>query len=200
MRSCQRYRPSTSSFRSLTPHRRSNLDTKDTFLIDTGDSLIVWVGRGSTKEEKKEGMMRANNYIAENSRPHSTAVSRVTEGSETTMFKNLFGQWEPPMKFDFSAPPPSSVAKGVEQKEVDYAGLHARKVAQDQPVDDGSGTVQVWRVEDFKRVPVDEGTVGQFFGGDSYVILYTYEKAGTKEYIIYFWQGRDSTQDEKGAR
>ena len=52
-------------------------------------------------------MMRANSYIAENSRPHSTAVSRVTEGSETTMFKNLFGQWEPPMKFDFSRPPSS---------------------------------------------------------------------------------------------
>ena len=69
-----------------------------------------------------------------------------------------------------------SVAKNVEQKEVDYTDLHARKVAQDSPVDDGSGKVEVWRVEDFKKVPVEDGNVGQFFGGDSYVVLYTYEK------------------------
>ena len=30
-------------------------------------------------------------------------------------------------------------------------------------------------------------------------MLYTYSKSGTEEYIIYFWQGRDSSQDEKGA-
>lgn len=40
---------------------------------------------------------------------------------------------------------------------------------------------------------------GQFFGGDSYVILYTYQKNGSEEYVIYFWQGDESSQDEKGA-
>mmetsp|Transcript_8068 Transcript_8068/g.14597 ORF Transcript_8068/g.14597 Transcript_8068/m.14597 type:complete len:823 (+) Transcript_8068:52-2520(+) len=178
---------------------RSNLSTEDTFLVDTGDALVVWVGKGSTKEEKKEGMMRAQAYITENSRPHSTAVTRITEGAETTMFKNLFGQWEPPMKFDFSTPVSSSVAGSVEQKDLDMKALHERKTAAEQPVDDGSGTIKVWRVEDFKKVEVEGSTVGQFFGGDSYVILYTYKKNDVEEYIIYFWQGRDSTQDEKGA-
>ncbi|GMH50465.1 hypothetical protein TrRE_jg10313 [Triparma retinervis] len=174
------------------------LDTSDTFLVDTGSSLIVWVGRGSTATEKKEGMMRANSYLVDNNMPHTTPVSRVVEGAETTIFKSLFGQWNPPIKFDFTQPPSSGVAK-VEQKDVDVAAMHARKSADDKPVDDGSGIVQVWRVEDFKKVEVDDATLGQFFGGDSYVILYTYQKNGVEEYIIYFWQGRESSQDEKGA-
>jgi advillin len=31
------------------------------------------------------------------------------------------------------------------------------------------------------------------------VILYTYQKNGVEEYVIYFWQGDESSQDEKGA-
>ena len=50
--------------------------------------------------------------------------------------------------------------------------------------------VQVWRIEDFEMAPVDPNMYGQFFGGDSYVILYTYVVNGKESYIIYFWQGQ----------
>lgn len=55
-------------------------------------------------------------------------------------------------------------------------------------VDDGNGKLEIWRIEDFEMAPVDESMYGQFFGGDSYVILYTYLKNGKENYIIYFWQ------------
>ena len=38
--------------------------------------------------------------------------------------------------------------------------------------------------------PVAEEARGMFFGGDSYVIKYTYEKEGREQYIVYFWQVR----------
>ena len=57
-------------------------------------------------------------------------------------------------------------------------------------VDDGSGEVQVWRIENFDLVPVDPTLCGQFFGGDSYVILYTYKVGRKENYIVYFWQGQ----------
>ena len=56
-------------------------------------------------------------------------------------------------------------------------------------VDDGSGKVQIWRIEDFDMVALEPGLYGQFFGGDSYVILYTYVLNGKENYIVYFWQG-----------
>jgi hypothetical protein len=54
--------------------------------------------------------------------------------------------------------------------------------------DDGSGTVEIFRIENFELTPVDPATYGMFFGGDSYVIKYTYEKNGRENCIIYFWQ------------
>ena len=39
---------------------------------------------------------------------------------------------------------------------------------------------------------------GQFYGGDSYILLYTYKKGKNDAYILYFWLGNDSTPDEKG--
>ena len=49
---------------------------------------------------------------------------------------------------------------------------------------------QVWRVEDGELVDVDKRALGVFFGGDSYVIKYSYEVKNKPQYIIYFWQVR----------
>ena len=38
--------------------------------------------------------------------------------------------------------------------------------------------------------PLERGLYGQFFGGDSYVILYTYLVNNKESWIIYFWQGQ----------
>ena len=61
--------------------------------------------------------------------------------------------------------------------------------------DDSNGQKEIFRIEDFEMVPLDESKSGMFFGGDSYVIKYSYEKdGGTPVYIIYFWQGSQSSQ------
>jgi len=65
--------------------------------------------------------------------------------------------------------------------------------------------LEIWRVEDFELVKVAEKFHGQFFTGDSYVALYTYEEEnpedGTKEKAqnLHFWIGSESSQDEYGA-
>ena len=69
--------------------------------------------------------------------------------------------------------------------------LHVKGSRESQTlVDDGSGDVQIWRIEDFEMVPLEQHLYGQFFGGDSYVILYTYRINGVENFIIYFWQGQ----------
>jgi hypothetical protein len=48
------------------------------------------------------------------------------------------------------------------------------------------------------EVPVSQH--GQFFGGDCYILLYSYSRnKRSEEHIIYFWLGNESTPDEKGA-
>lgn len=47
---------------------------------------------------------------------------------------------------------------------------------------------QVWRVEDLELVPVDPEWYGYFYGGDCYLILYTYLVNNRKSYLLYIWQ------------
>ena len=58
---------------------------------------------------------------------------------------------------------------------------------------------QVWRVENFAKVEVEASLYGQFYSGDSYVLQYSYGAEGRESYVIYFWQGVDSSVDEKGS-
>lgn len=117
-------------------------------------------------------------------------------------FKSFFFQWEPPTKpRDWSQPVSSGIAKTQEQKEIDVDSLISTRTRAASMVDDGSGKTECWRIEDFEKVAVDADKVGNFFSGDSYIVLYTYTPKGKsrEEYIIYFWQGRSSSTDEKGA-
>ena len=53
--------------------------------------------------------------------------------------------------------------------------------------DDGTGTVQVWRVKNFDVEEVPSISHGVFYSGDCYIVLYTYLKNSKERHIIYFW-------------
>ncbi|CAG0918118.1 unnamed protein product, partial [Notodromas monacha] len=57
--------------------------------------------------------------------------------------------------------------------------------------------LKVWRVENFELVPFDK--VGQFYTGDSYVVLHTKENNGSFSWDIHFWLGNETSQDEMGT-
>ena len=62
--------------------------------------------------------------------------------------------------------------------------------------DDSKGSKDIFRVEEMELVPLETDKYGWFFGGDSYLIKYSY---GSDNHIIYFWQGQTSSTDEKAA-
>jgi hypothetical protein len=179
--------------------RKDQLDTNDCFILDTSQQLLVWIGKKATKEEKNSAWTLAQKFITDKNYPAWTPCTRVVEGGETTLFIQQFGTWPKPQdSSNFSQK--SSVSK-VQKKDVDINKLlTVQKQEKQKMVDDGSGTLEIWRVENFDKAPVDKKEYGQFYQGDSYVMLYTYKDSRGKEnYIIYFWQGLDSSQDEKGA-
>lgn len=49
---------------------------------------------------------------------------------------------------------------------------------------------QVWRVENNELVPVEKKWLGHFYGGDCYLLLYTYFVGPKVNRIIYIWQVR----------
>jgi hypothetical protein len=57
---------------------------------------------------------------------------------------------------------------------------------------------QVWRIEKFEAVELEVDEFGSFSSGDCYIVLYTYGPQKS-DFIMYMWQGAQSTQDERGA-
>jgi gelsolin len=62
----------------------------------------------------------------------------------------------------------------------------------------------IWRIEDFEVIPWPKEKYGQFYDGDSYIVLYSY-KVGKKDgqerlqHEIFFWLGSKTSQDEAGT-
>ncbi|XP_019154980.1 PREDICTED: villin-2-like [Ipomoea nil] len=60
--------------------------------------------------------------------------------------------------------------------------------------------IEIWRIENFKPVPLPKADYGKFYSGDSYVVLQTTSgKGGPYLFDIHFWLGKDTSQDEAGT-
>lgn len=61
--------------------------------------------------------------------------------------------------------------------------------------------LKIWRIEQFKVKEWPKDQYGKFFTGDSYIILYTYQKPGGEALLhdIHFWLGKETSQDEAGT-
>eukprot|EP01083_Nonionella_stella_P280762 955170_1 len=60
--------------------------------------------------------------------------------------------------------------------------------------------VQIWRIENFRVKHWPKSRYGEFYSGDSYIILHTkVNDLGKKTYDAFFWLGAETTQDEAGT-
>uniref|UniRef100_A0A7N8YFE9 Villin-like n=1 Tax=Mastacembelus armatus TaxID=205130 RepID=A0A7N8YFE9_9TELE len=161
--------------------------------------VMVWKGKQSSNEERREAMNRALGYIKAKNYPSNTTVEVMNEGGESAIFKHLFKSWKEKGQTQGLGTTYSvgKIAK-VDQVKFDVMELHARPelAAQQRMVDDASGDVKVWRIEKLELAEVNPSTYGQFYGGDCYLVLYTYQRSNQQQYILYMWQGRHATQDE----
>ena len=48
--------------------------------------------------------------------------------------------------------------------------------------------VQIWRIEKVELAEVKPSSYGQFYGGDCYLVLYSYQMSSRQHYILYMWQ------------
>lgn len=61
--------------------------------------------------------------------------------------------------------------------------------------------IQIWRIEKFKVIHWPKERYGEFFDGDSYILLRTYKlpDAPKIKWDLHFWLGKYTTQDEAGT-
>ncbi|KAM6200600.1 villin-1 isoform 1-T1 [Sarcoramphus papa] len=188
---------------AIRPLTQDMLLHEDCYILDQGGlKIFVWKGKNANKEEKQQAMSRALGFIKAKNYPASTSVETENDGSESTIFRQLFQKWTVPNQTSGLGKTHTvgKVAK-VEQVKFDATTLYAKPqmAAQQKMVDDGSGEVEVWSVENLELVPVEKRWLGHFYGGDCYLVLYTYFVGPKVNRIIYLWQGRQASADELAA-
>lgn len=183
------------------PFSQAALNSDDCFILDHGTDgkIFVWKGKNANAEERKAALKTASEFITKMGYPRHTQIQVLPESGETPLFKQFFKNWRDRDQTEGLgvAYVSSHVAK-IENVPFDAATLHTSRTmaAQHGMEDDGSGNKQIWRIEGSAKVPVSPSHYGQFYGGDSYIILYDYRHGNKQGKIIYTWQGADSSQDE----
>ncbi|KAM4664600.1 gelsolin isoform 2-T3 [Discoglossus pictus] len=186
------------------PFTQSALNSDDCFILDHGSDgkIFVWKGKNANLEEKKAALKTATEFISKMGYPKQTQVQVLPDSGETPLFKQFFKNWRDKDQTEGMgiAYVSNHIAK-IDNVPFDVSTLHESPAmaAQHGMVDNGTGKKQVWRIEGSEKVPVAESHYGQFYGGDSYIILYNYSHGGRQGQIIYTWQGADSTRDEVAA-
>ncbi|KAI9548754.1 hypothetical protein NQZ68_003288 [Dissostichus eleginoides] len=179
------------------------LSHDDCFILDQGGTKIfVWKGKKANKAERQVAMSRALEFIKAKNYPVTINVETVNDGAESALFKQLFQRWTVKDQTQgLGKVHTRGKVAHITQEKFDASLMHAMPevAAQERMVDNGSGEVEVWRIENLELVPVDSSWHGYFYGGDCYLILYTYLVNNKKSYLLYMWQGRHATQDEIAA-
>uniref|UniRef100_A0AAQ5Z2F2 HP domain-containing protein n=1 Tax=Amphiprion ocellaris TaxID=80972 RepID=A0AAQ5Z2F2_AMPOC len=173
------------------------LNHDDCYFLDQGGTKIfVWKGKKANKAEKQASMARALEFIKAKNYPITTNVETVNDGAESALFKQLFQRWTVKDQTQgFGKTNTRGKIAHITQEKFDASLMHVMPevAAQERMVDNGTGQVEVWRIEDLELVPVDPECFGYFFGGDCYLILYTYLINNRKCYLLYMWQNRDTS-------
>nr|XP_054536515.1 villin-like protein isoform X7 [Pan troglodytes] len=177
------------------PLTQDLLQEEDFYILDQGGfKIYVWQGRMSSLQERKAAFSRAVGFIQAKGYPTYTNVEVVNDGAESAAFKQLFRTWSEKRSRNQKL---GGRDKSIHVK-LDVGKLHTQPklAAQLRMVDDGSGKVEVWCIQDLHRQPVDPKRHGQLCAGNCYLVLYTYQRLGRVQYILYLWQGHQATADE----
>jgi len=69
---------------------KKHLNSDDVFVFDVGSEVFVWIGKGASSSEKKNGMAYATKYLTKYDRPNFLPVTQIFEGGENEIFDGSF--------------------------------------------------------------------------------------------------------------
>ncbi|KAG9134903.1 hypothetical protein Leryth_001139 [Lithospermum erythrorhizon] len=179
---------------------KSLLENNKCYILDCGAEVFVWIGRVTQVDERKSAIQAAEEFLANQNRPKSTRITRLIQGYETHGFKSNFDSW-----------PSGAVSSGTEEGRGKVAALLKQQGGSTKisnkgvsvneevpPLLEGGGKLEVWRISGSAKNPVPKEDIGKFYGGDCYIVLYTYHSHDKKEdYYLCYWIGKDSVEEDQ---
>ncbi|GAM27463.1 hypothetical protein SAMD00019534_106390 [Acytostelium subglobosum LB1] len=181
---------------------KTMLQAGECYILDCVSEIFVWTGSASKLKMRNTALKMGSDMLE--SRRGSVWVAhchREFPGSEQVLFKERFPDWGGSLPIMVQATPVGlNTASAKAQAKIDVNSMLTPKPEKEEVmIDDGNGKITVWRVEEFTKIALDPQRIGHFYSGDSYVILYSYIYKNKDCYLIYFWQGKNSSINEKGT-
>jgi gelsolin len=66
--------------------KKTELNTEEVFILDTGATVYAWIGDKASKNERAGAIKYGTDYLVSSGKPLNTSVQRVLEGKETKAF------------------------------------------------------------------------------------------------------------------
>uniref|UniRef100_A0A061REH4 Villin 1 n=1 Tax=Tetraselmis sp. GSL018 TaxID=582737 RepID=A0A061REH4_9CHLO len=182
------------------PLDRGMLRADGVHVLDTGAAIYVWIGSRVELGVRRRCLDIGTRFLERRGCAPIAQVKVIKSRLEPPTFKQHFLNWmgAPPVPTEAAAAVSPMAASPPPQ---DLAAIVARS---DNPEGEAAeaaalGKATVWLVRDFDLLEWPEDRLGEFYDGDSFVILNAYDFRGSVRHIVYFWQGRNSSIGEKGA-
>lgn len=177
------------------------------YVIASSSHIYVWTGQEVPLKVRKYAIQFGQQYAEQQGLDSKTSVSRVVEGSEFISFTSLFQNWHKKAHVSTanaklgitSTTTARPQLTDAELEKLNLAQLTSTAAKETGPALPSDGELKVYRIENFQRKEVPKEMIGQFYSGDSYIVVFSYEVKRKPYNIIYFWQGRKSSTDEKAS-
>ncbi|KAF1891209.1 hypothetical protein Lal_00001351 [Lupinus albus] len=180
--------------------KRELLDTNKCYILDCGLEVFVWMGRNTSLDERKSASGAADELVTGTAKLKPQII-RVIEGFETVMFRSKFESWPQTIDVTVSEDGRGKVAALLKRQGVNVKGLlKADPIREEpQPYIDCTGHLQVWRVNDQKKVLLPASDQSKFYSGDCYIFQYTYPGEDKEDCLIGTWVGKISVEEERAS-
>ncbi|KAL9652279.1 hypothetical protein ABK040_011939 [Willaertia magna] len=184
------------------------------YILDCFSEIYIWEGKFSDKFTKNftKKLVSKLEQLDTLKRPFWTYVCKIVEHGEPILFKEKLSDYFGVLPIAVSSAAleekfngKGNVAPKMEQPDIDVIKMvnqHytlQREIIFHEEIYKDKNQLQIFKVEGFTKMAMKEDLFGHFYSGDSFVILFKYFKNNKYRYIVYFWQGRDSSINEKGA-
>ncbi|XP_063372054.1 gelsolin, cytoplasmic-like [Cydia amplana] len=191
------------------PYKQKHLTSDAIFILDTPCSgVFLWLGSDVDADAKKNYHDVAQKYLEIKGYPSWLPVTRVTEGAESSTFRQFFNNWET------VGTGYSSVRSYVSEFDAGYYSGDAEESAATAKLigksaaargympDLGAGSLEaVFRLSGCEQEDVTEKMAESpaLYSSECYVVKYQCNEESDGAYVIYWWIGKDASIDDKKA-
>ncbi|WZY75654.1 hypothetical protein YC2023_022038 [Brassica napus] len=178
------------------------LDTNKCYILDCGLELFVWKGKNTSIDQRKRASETAEEFFRSSERPKSNLVS-VMEGFETVMFRSKFDSWPATSAVTEPQHGRGKVAALLQRRGVNVQGLvktsSSSSKDEPKPYIDGTGNLQVWRINREEKIPLEAAEQSKFYTGDCYIFQYSYPGEDREETLVGTWLGKQSVEEDRAS-